>query len=767
MAPQGGGIVSGVKQFVGDAARELRNPEMYREAFTPAGLKQTGKGIAKAAVSIPAETLKGISGAAATLNTELPQVFSGPTDERQMGFYRMGEAMNRFVDRKLPDDPNLQGNFIADTLPKAVGSGLGFIAQAALLRGAGAGASTAIGTSGALVGASGAREEARQAGVTDPKTLARVTEGGGALGTSELLGVGSVARRLLGGKVGGRVLKDFLSEMVEETVQETGQTVGGNLLAKKLYDADRGLLEGAGQAGAAGAGAGGLLSLLASVIAGRKMGGRNFQSAEEVESAIDEVLAEATPEERSVFERMVMEGEALTPETRAQAEQVIQQLNLRGMPVQTNEQRQQTVEKVQALPLRPEAGQGLEIIPNRPPEPPEPRIPQQAPEQRAELEARLQARGARVVQPSRPIQEPAPVEPVETPQIPRQAQPVPEAATAQEKPTTGQETPIPGIPEPQTIPVENPSPAPAAQAPSPEPKQAVAPAAPKVPPPAPVSPASTTAVDRPEPSPVQPAQPATAPKAPKRQPDETLYGNPDEDTPSAGPVASIKVDDVRALYTELTGRVLDGPTRKSHEATLKEAIAQGIPERARVIAQEVLANPRPLSDVETAGSTAAMANLLNQQRELYGRIGSGTIPDSEVDSAMAQAEIIQGDLETILEAASKHGTEAGRGLNARKIMLRLTENFDFAIVKARAKLKKGSALTPKEVKRLETEVRRLEKLNEAYKEKMEKLKQESGDKAVQHYKKHGKKMSADARKTELKKLADRANELHRQGCPRS
>lgn len=200
-------------------------------------------------------TLKSIPILAARINEAVPEALKDPTFEGegaqidQRALYRMGEAIDQFVETTFPTDPRLQERFIEDVLPRAIGSMATFLAG-------GAGARLARGSTTAAASALGGSAEAAQqyeaakAAGADEQIAQQAATRGAALGLTEGLPVGRAVSRLARG--GGAVRKG-LAGAAEEAAQETIQGAGGNVIAQQLYDPERETLEGVGpQAGAGG-----------------------------------------------------------------------------------------------------------------------------------------------------------------------------------------------------------------------------------------------------------------------------------------------------------------------------------------------------------------------------------------------------------------------------------------------------------------------------------------------------------------------------------
>lgn len=290
--------------FVDDAKEVPEDFRRLREKGVGPGrmAAQAGRSFAKDSVGGGAEAVKGVSGLAATLNTILPEGLAEKaangerlTDEEKMAFFQAGQAVQDYMERTLPDDPDLKGTFLFDTLPGALGSAVGFMLQAAAARGLGGSTTQAVGSSGALAQSSSARTEARAHGVTDPGKLAKVTGASIPLGYSEIFGVGSSIRRAFGGNAlrgFRRNLVNIFSEMGEEALQEGAvQGIGGNVVAQRLYDENRELFEGVGESTAAGGIAGGLMALAVTALPG-KYQDVQFTSPDQVIEALEREMAD-------------------------------------------------------------------------------------------------------------------------------------------------------------------------------------------------------------------------------------------------------------------------------------------------------------------------------------------------------------------------------------------------------------------------------------------------------------------------------------------
>jgi hypothetical protein len=157
-----------------------------------------------------------------------------------------------------------------------VGAAVTYGAGAAGLGAAGAGIAGLLGA-GALgvgAGAGEASERARAAGATEEERN-RAARLGALVGSTEALPL----RRILGkltGDLGEEVVQGFRNRVVsalrtggEEAAQEAGASIAQNLI-ERGYNIDQAILEGSGEAGALGGGAGATIQVLVDLFAGRR-----------------------------------------------------------------------------------------------------------------------------------------------------------------------------------------------------------------------------------------------------------------------------------------------------------------------------------------------------------------------------------------------------------------------------------------------------------------------------------------------------------------
>jgi len=204
------------------------------------------------------------------------------------------------------------------------------------------------------------------------------------------------------------------------------------------------------------------------------------------------------------------------------------------------------------------------------------------------------------------------------------------------------------------------------------------------------------------------------------------------------------------------------PERKSWQVSLMSARKQGIPAKAISISSELIVNPRPLNDVETAGLVVRTAELKKQHLETISEINK-TKDSIEIKGLTAKLNQIEQEYDTISGALNTSGTEKGRALASQK--LTINKDFDLISVKSRAKVMKGKDLTVKESEKITEITNKLEESNKKIDELNTKVAELQAQKTI---KRGGVKrytaMSVEARDIELKALVERTKGLLDAGC---
>ncbi len=206
---------------------------------------------------------------------------------------------------------------------------------------------------------------------------------------------------------------------------------------------------------------------------------------------------------------------------------------------------------------------------------------------------------------------------------------------------------------------------------------------------------------------------------------------------------------------------INSPDRRSWEESLRQATKEKIPSKANRIAEEVNANPRPLSDIETAGVVQRMAELKSEHQAAMDDIGE-TKDGVEVKTKAAEIERIEAEFDALTRAVQLSGTEKGRALAAQK----LTINKDFKLISVlnRAKAAAGKKLTAIQNKifkglteKLTKTTKRVETLEAQINELQAKSQLQRGNKRFRN-------MTLQQKNRNIQTLANRAKVLLEQGC---
>lgn len=148
---------------------------------------------------------------------------------------------------------------------------------------------------------------------------------------------------------------------------------------------------------------------------------------------------------------------------------------------------------------------------------------------------------------------------------------------------------------------------------------------------------------------------------------------------------------------------LPAPERKSWAKSLDEAK----PERASLLADEVLNRPRSLNDSETASLVVRAQEIKNEHAAKMREIGEAA--DAETITAKrGEVEALEREFDRLTRATKASGTEKGRTLAAQK--LTINQDYDLVSLVQRAKAAKGRDLTTEERTRYEQQAARISEL---------------------------------------------------------
>lgn len=148
--------------------------------------------------------------------------------------------------------------------------------------------------------------------------------------------------------------------------------------------------------------------------------------------------------------------------------------------------------------------------------------------------------------------------------------------------------------------------------------------------------------------------------------------------------------------------------RKSWQDTLDRAKVRGT-KNASILADEVLARPRSLNEVETAQLVLRAQEIKNDHARVMKEIGNEKNPES-IQAKRAEVEALEREFDRLTQATKASGTEKGRALASQK--LTINQDYDLVSLVQRAKAAKGRDLTPEERTRYEGMAKEIESLTE-------------------------------------------------------
>jgi hypothetical protein len=209
---------------------------------------------------------------------------------------------------------------------------------------------------------------------------------------------------------------------------------------------------------------------------------------------------------------------------------------------------------------------------------------------------------------------------------------------------------------------------------------------------------------------------------------------------------------------------INSPERHKWETARKEALDQGIPDKALRIATEILQSPRALSDVETAGFSIKMQMLKTEHHKLSQEAKAMETAGDEVGADLKYNEagrVIQ-ELDVITEADLRSGTEKGRSLAAQK--LTVNQDYDLASVLVKARIAKKSKLSSQQEQNFETLTGQLEESTERIDQLEKKVDDLVAKQAIKTNHLTRKKATQAVMDTELESLYKKAERLLKEGC---
>jgi hypothetical protein len=223
---------------------------------------------------------------------------------------------------------------------------------------------------------------------------------------------------------------------------------------------------------------------------------------------------------------------------------------------------------------------------------------------------------------------------------------------------------------------------------------------------------------------------------------------------------SAKIKDVAYDREAMGLDEINSPDRKKWKESLQAAKDKRFDRNASMIASEIIANPRPLTDEETAGLVIRMAELKSEHKQLLAKI-KDTTDQAEIIGLSTLIDRIEDEFDLLSRAVTLSGTEKGRALAAQK--LTINEDYDLISIKTRAKAAAGRKLKASEETKLEELTKKLDHTNNRVSELEKTIKELTASRKLAGRSRF-KSMSQMAKDTELNTKANRLNELLRQGC---
>jgi len=251
---------------------------------------------------------------------------------------------------------------------------------------------------------------------------------------------------------------------------------------------------------------------------------------------------------------------------------------------------------------------------------------------------------------------------------------------------------------------------------------------PTVAPPQPVAPTTAPAAPQQPTQPVleQPAPPAAVPPQAAPVPAEAPPAEPPQPptaTPGDFPTESRQPNTysprhawVREDVKETLGVDITPQLSESFDQNKAEAIEQGIPAIALKLSEEIIANPRPLKDSEQTGIFMRYVDSMDQFKQLESQIK--TADPQKQKHLVAARQQLHGELLSMAVALDYGGSEAGRSLNLRKMIM--DNEGDLFTTLATAQATKGTDLTRTEQAKVEAKVNKRDRLKKSV-EKQEAL----------------------------------------------
>lgn len=246
---------------------------------------------------------------------------------------------------------------------------------------------------------------------------------------------------------------------------------------------------------------------------------------------------------------------------------------------------------------------------------------------------------------------------------------------------------------------------------------------------------------------------------PETAPSPVVPGEANDESPSR--LTSTKHAFTRSDRESLGIDMPDSPERRTREMAAQQAVAQGIPDKATDLSSEIVANPRPITDVEDAGLRLKLAQLKTDHRVLQNAVNDATDPADKM-TLEAQRLRVQQDFDLVTKATDLGGTESGRALGARRNVI--NEDMELLPIINRAQAAKGSALSPVERAKFEDLTQQLEDRNTKIDELQKQMNDQVAERVMRKNRMKYSSMTPEAKDAELSGLHEKLRGLLKAGC---
>ena len=230
---------------------------------------------------------------------------------------------------------------------------------------------------------------------------------------------------------------------------------------------------------------------------------------------------------------------------------------------------------------------------------------------------------------------------------------------------------------------------------------------------------------------------------PGKTPDAIAEGEPEKtapkaaETPAPGPDGETSIKNA-VTEAERGERGLSPVEIEARQTPAFEAGRKLVDENKidpRKLAEELTKNPRPHTDEEAAALLYDRMRLQNEHAQVMGAIEEDRATGNQAKEAEDRDRLdkIEDAMNTNDYAARRSGTETGRALNARRMMIK--QNYSLANVLQRARVaSKDGQVAPEVRDRLETLTKQLDEANARLDAYEETKKQQSAERAVEKMK---------------------------------